>query len=322
MGLTRIQRFLRHGSLPQLAAFEAVARLGSFTRAGEALHMAQPTVSQLIRKLGDSVGHPLFEQVGKRIRLTDAGSLLYETAQELFQVLERFDSRAQELETVAAGTLRVAVCAEAMASIVPLAAAFMRDHPGVVLRLERDSLAGLQRRLADNEDDLYLFAGLPPSVGVVRQHVADMPVLLLAAPDHPLAMKGPLPAACLAGLPFLLGRPGGAARMMLEQYCAEHDLSVQVRLELDDETALCDAAAQGLGVAAMSAAVATSQLAAGRLVALEIEGFPLPCEWCLAYPIGKHPSAAGRAFMASARRFDPEQDLIPSRFTTPRRLAG
>ena len=68
-----IRRYLRHGTLPQLRVFEAVARLGSYTRAGEELHIAQPTVSVQIKKLTATVGLPLLEQVGKRVHVTAAG---------------------------------------------------------------------------------------------------------------------------------------------------------------------------------------------------------------------------------------------------------
>ena len=74
-----IHRYLRHGTLPQLRLFEAAARLGSFTRAAQELHMAQPTASVQIKKLSETVGVPLFEQVGKRLYLTDAGRRLYES---------------------------------------------------------------------------------------------------------------------------------------------------------------------------------------------------------------------------------------------------
>ena len=69
----KVQRYFRHGMLVQLRVFEAVARLGSFTRAGEETHMAQPTVSVQMRKLADTIGVPLIEQVGRRVRLTPAG---------------------------------------------------------------------------------------------------------------------------------------------------------------------------------------------------------------------------------------------------------
>ena len=88
MTLNRVQSYLNHRSLPQLAVFEACARLGSFTRAAEELHMAQPTVSTQIRKLSETIGLPLFEQIGKRIHRTEAGHLLYEACLTIFRTVE------------------------------------------------------------------------------------------------------------------------------------------------------------------------------------------------------------------------------------------
>ena len=72
-----IRRYLKHGTLPQLRVFEASARLGNFSLAAQELHMAQPTASVQIKKLTETVGLPLFEQVGRRVYLTDAGRRLY-----------------------------------------------------------------------------------------------------------------------------------------------------------------------------------------------------------------------------------------------------
>ena len=80
-----IRRYLKHGTLPQLRVFEASARLGSLTRAAEELHIAQPTASVQIKKLTETVGLPLFEQVGKRVYLTDAGQRLYAGCKDVFR---------------------------------------------------------------------------------------------------------------------------------------------------------------------------------------------------------------------------------------------
>ena len=85
----RRRQFLKHGTLPQMAAFEAIVRLGSFARAAKEMHMAQPTVSGLVRKLADSAGAPLFEKVGRRAVPTAAGRALFATAGEVFAKLER-----------------------------------------------------------------------------------------------------------------------------------------------------------------------------------------------------------------------------------------
>ena len=95
MPQTKIRRYLRHGMLPQLAVFEAVVRLGSFTRAAEELYMAQPTVSVQIKKLTETIGVPLIEQVGKTIRLTPVGKELQAACGEIFQTFTRFEQNVR-----------------------------------------------------------------------------------------------------------------------------------------------------------------------------------------------------------------------------------
>jgi DNA-binding transcriptional LysR family regulator len=89
MPQSQIRRYLKHGTLPQLSVFEAVARHGNFTRAGEELHMAQPTVSVHIKKLTETVGLPLFEQIDRRAELTTAGRRLQAACADMFAVLTR-----------------------------------------------------------------------------------------------------------------------------------------------------------------------------------------------------------------------------------------
>ena len=94
---TKIRRYLKHGTLRQLSVFEAVARLGSFTRAAEELHMAQPTVSVQVRKLSESVGAPLIEYAGRKLCLTAAGLALEDACQELFATLGRLEDHLVEV---------------------------------------------------------------------------------------------------------------------------------------------------------------------------------------------------------------------------------
>ena len=97
MPQSKIRRYLRHGTLPQLSVFEAVARLGSFTRAAEELYMAQPTVSVQIKKLTETIGLPVLEQVGKTVRLTPVGRELQTVCSEIFATLTRFEQRVADL---------------------------------------------------------------------------------------------------------------------------------------------------------------------------------------------------------------------------------
>ena len=105
-----IRRYLRHGTLPQLRVFEASARLGSLTRAAEELHIAQPTASVQVKKLAETVGMPLFEQVGRRVFLTDAGQRLYAGCHEVFHAFATIEETLNALRATETGHLRLAVC--------------------------------------------------------------------------------------------------------------------------------------------------------------------------------------------------------------------
>ena len=165
MSRAHTRRFFRHGMLPQLLVFEAVARLGSVTRAADELHLAQPTVSLQLKKLAATLEVTLFEQQGRQLRLTGAGHTLREVCDELIHCLGRAEARLAAFRGPRAERLQLAAEPEVRAAAAHLIAGFCARHPGVQASLyvgERDELLD---RLAAGTDDVYLFvldvAGLP-----------------------------------------------------------------------------------------------------------------------------------------------------------------
>jgi len=106
METKRLRRYMRHGMLPQLAAFDAVMRLGSVTRASEALHMAQPTVSGHLRKLSDALGVPLFRCDGRRMHPTAPARALHEGTLGVFAAFDDLEAALAPLRDDAAPGLR------------------------------------------------------------------------------------------------------------------------------------------------------------------------------------------------------------------------
>ncbi|MDH5221382.1 MAG: LysR family transcriptional regulator [Betaproteobacteria bacterium] len=143
---------------PQLMVFEAVARLGSVTRAAEELHLAQPTVSTQLKKLAQALDATLFEQQGRGLVLTPAGRELQEVCAELFGVLERAESRLAALRGTQPEVLRIAAAPAARQSAARLLAAFCSRYPGVQASLHVAEHAQLVERMHRAEDDVYLMA--------------------------------------------------------------------------------------------------------------------------------------------------------------------
>ena len=165
MSRARLRRYFRHGLFPQLIVFEAVARLGSVTRAAEELHLAQPTVSMQLKKLAGALDLTLFEPDGRRLRLTAAGEALQSACGELVQMFGRIDERLEPFRRKHPEVLRLAAEPEARAVASRLVAAFCARHPGARASVHIAERGELLQRLATNVDDVYLFEleieGLP-----------------------------------------------------------------------------------------------------------------------------------------------------------------
>jgi len=160
MTQSQLRRYLRYGILPQLAVFEAAARLGSFTRAAETLNMAQPTVSTQIKKLSETLGLPLFEQIGKKVHLTAAGKALQAGCTELFQLFRRIDDGLAAMRNLEAGHLSLAVSTTGKYFVPRLLAGFIAKYPKLEITLHIHNRRELIDRLTANVDDLYIFANL------------------------------------------------------------------------------------------------------------------------------------------------------------------
>ena len=301
MPQSNIHRYLRHGMLPQLCMFEASARLGSFTRAAEELHMAQPTASVQIKKLSATVGLPLFEQIGKRIYLTEAGSRLQASCREVFRTLSDLEDTLAGMRGLDSGRLRLAVSTAAKYFAPRMLAEFIRRYPGIEVSLQIHNRQGLIERLAANQDDLYIFADPPGSEEVVTQKILPNPMVVFARADHPLAQEKKISFARLAQEPFLMREPGSGTRLAAEAIFDRHHLKPRVTMELSTNEAIKQTILTGFGVSILSRYSFGLDTEQSQLTCLDVEGFPLERHWQFVYPIGKQISAIAQGFMDLVR---------------------
>lgn len=287
---------MRHSTLRQLEVFEALARLGSFTRAAEELYLTQPTVSMQIKKLTDAVGLPLVEQVGKKIYLTDAGCALQAFTRELLDHFARFEMTLADMKGLKQGTLKVAVVTTAKYFTPRLLGPFCQQYPGIEVSLKVSNRERVLERLAGNEDDLYILGQPPEGLDVVAEPFLENPLVVLAPANHPLAGKKKIPLARLAEEPFLLREAGSGTRKALERLFAQHGLKMKVRMELGSNEAIKQAIMGGLGVSVLSRHTLPFDDATSHLTILKVEYFPIERHWYLVYPKGKQLSVVARTF--------------------------
>ena len=301
MTQSKIRRYLRHGMLPQLSVFEAVARLGSFTRAGEELYMAQPTVSVQIKKLTETIGAALLEQVGKTVRITSVGKELQVLCSEIFQAFSRFEQKVADTRGLQTGSLDIAASTVANYFASRMLVEFAKAYPGIEVRLHVGQRQSLLDRIAANTDDLYLMANPPSGDEVVAQRLLPNPIVVFARSDHPLAGQVNIPFARFAREPLLVRESGSGTRMTTDQLFRDRGIAPCIRMELGSNEAIREALTSGLGVSIMSRQLAGVDLDA-NLAVLDVEGFPVESYWYLVYPVGKQLSFIAQTFLDFVRK--------------------
>lgn len=287
---------MKQSTLHQLRVFEAVARHKSFTRAAEELFLTQPSVSMQVKQLAKSVGMPLFEQVGKRLYLTEAGDELLDTCRDIFDRLSQFEMTVADLQGLKQGQLKLSVITTAKYVIPRLLGPFCQRYPGIDVSLKVTNHEGLQERLNDNLDDLYILSQPPATPDVLCHEFLDNPLVVLAPMSHPLASQKNIPIERLNGEPFIMREPGSGTRQAVQKMFEDRGVAVKVRLDLGSNEAIKQAIAGGLGISVLSRHVLTLDGWQNQLTILDVEGFPIPRQWYAIYPSGKQLSVVARTF--------------------------
>jgi len=305
---------MRHSTFRQLEVFEAIARLGSFTRAAEELFLTQPTVSMQIKKLADTVGLPLFEQIGKRIYLTDAGMALQSSCHEIFESLKNFEMLISDMKGLKKGKLRLAVVTTAKYFAPRLLGPFCKLYPGINVSLKVSNRERILERLGENLDDLYVLGQPPEGLNAVYEPFLDNPLVVLAPHNHPLTGHHGISLKRLAEEPFIMREPGSGTRIAVERLFQDHKLALNVRMELGSNEAIKQAIVGGLGVSVLSRHTLALDAATGQLITLDVEQFPIERQWFAVSPAGKQLSIVAQTFLEYLRSATDQINDIPCHF--------
>jgi DNA-binding transcriptional LysR family regulator len=283
-------------SLRQLKLFESVARLLSFTRAAAELHLTQPAVSIQIKQLEESVGLPLFENIGKRIYLTDAGKDLYAVCETILGTLDRFEMEAADRRGLKAGKLKLAVTTTAKYFVPRLLGPFCERYPGIEVSLKVTNQSSLLERLTNNEDDLYILGQPPASLPVVAKPFMENHLVMLAPPDHPLVGTKNIPPERFAEEWLLMREPGSGTRASTERFFAERGVAIRERLTLGSNEAIKQGVMGRLGLAVLSKNTVVLEHAVGHIAILDVKDFPIQRQWQIVYSAEKRLSVVAKAF--------------------------
>ncbi|MGK5548964.1 transcriptional regulator CynR [Streptomyces sp. URMC 127] len=294
----------------------AVAEHANFTRAAEALHISQPTLSQQIKQLERSLRVQLLDRSGRTVRLTDAGEVYTRYARRALQDLAAGERAVLDVQDLSRGTLRLAVTPTFTAYLVgPLVAEFHARHAGIALDLRELPQDRIESALLADELDLGIaFSGahLP---GVAGTDLFTETLGLVVGPGHPCAGRNtPLPAGELAGHPLALLSGDFATRRHIDAYLAGHGVTPRIAVEANSINALTEIVGRSTLATVLPDAITRGP---ARLHPVAVDP-PLPARTVtLLYREAGYRSAAARAFTALARRRAPEQQGPPPEASPP-----
>ena len=299
---------IRHTTLRQLQIFEASVRFGSFTRAAEALFLTQPTVSMQIKKLADTVGLPLFEQVGRKLRPTEAGTELYKSCRQIFATLSNLEMKMADLKGIRMGRLTLGVITTANCFAPEVLGEFCQRYQGIEVALNVFNRDQIIDRIKNNEDDLYIMGQAPveQTDDIEAIPFAPNPLVVMAPRDHPLVGESNIPLSRIAEEPLILREPGSGIRDAMLRLFNQQDLSLKVRMELGSNEAIKHSIVAGLGLSVLSLHALALEGPDGPVALLDVEGFPIMRQWYIVHPKGKHLSLVAQAFLEFVKGIEPQ----------------
>lgn len=283
-------------TLRQLKIFEAAARHLSFTRAAKELFLTQPAVSMQVKQLEEGLGVRLFEQLGKRLYLTEAGLEVHAYSRTITQELDELESVLARVKGVRGGRLRISVATTANYFIPTLLGRFSQRYPDITVSLDVTNRQTLLRQLAENTVDLVVMGRPPAEADVEAVPFKDNPLVVVAPPDHTLAGKRKIPLKRLQEETFLVREPGSGTRIAMERFFNERGMKLKTGMEVGSNEAIKQSVQAGLGLGLLSRATIEQELTLKRLVVLDVEDFPIMRHWYVVHRKGKRLSAAAEVF--------------------------
>lgn len=295
-------------SLSQIRIFEAVAQYESYTRAAEKLFMTQPAVSMQIKQLEDDSGLALFERQGKKMCLTPIGKEVQHYASRVLQAHSDLLGVMKELKGVKGGHLIVSVATTANYFVTQLLAEFSRQHEGINITLDVTNRHTLLDQLENHEPDMVIMGEPPKGHGLQSERLMANPLVVIAAPNHPLTKLGrPLLLADVLAERFIVREKGSGTRSAIERHWHKHEASCKNTLEMRSNETIKHAVEAGLGLGVVSMHTIQPELDSGRLVVLDVEHFPIHRHWHIVMRKGKRLSPIAQEFkrfvMTEAPRF-------------------
>lgn len=263
----------------KLETFIRAAESLSFSEAARQLCLTQPTVSYHIKALEQELGVTLFDRIGSRLQLTEAGRLLLPWARKLFHHSNEMEDMVSALQDGVVGHLRIACSTTSGKYILPqLAARFCQRYPGIRISILSCTSGDVVVHLLEKEANLGVVSYEVRNTSIEYQEFFDDSVILIVPKDHPWAVRQTIEPEELVSEPLIIREPTSGTRRMMFSQLAKFDIGLEdlnIFMELGNAEAIVRTVASGYAVSIVSALASAYPLERGHVVAVHVNGLDL-----------------------------------------------
>ncbi len=258
-------------NIERLRVFHAVARLESFTKAADFLHLTQSGVSQHVKAMEREFDVQFFERMGKTVALTEAGEILYEAAREVIGSVASAEQQIQELAGLARGRLRVGASFPVGLYVLPrVLAAYRKQYPAIEVTLAIATTASIEAKVLDNKVDFGLVSADVHHPKLLSFAFMSDELVVIIPPGHQWANRRNIKAQELADETFIVAAPGAGARAVVEERLKAKGIALTNLLDFVNAEGVKHAVEAGLGVSIQPRIIVQREIEAGTLTALRL----------------------------------------------------
>lgn len=289
--------------LKRMEVFCKIVELKSFTRAGEALSLAQPTVSEHIRALETTLGQKLLDRFKGDVLPTPVGRVFYQYAKSIIQTRDEAFRAVDQFRSKLAGQLNLAASSIPGTYVLPkMIGSFKMAHPESQIVLQISDTTGAAEAVADGRAEAAIIGARWRHPKLDFHEIITDELLLITSPEHRWAtQRGIIKPDELLEEPFVLREAGSGTRMLIKQVMEEHGLNIgrlNVVAELGSTEAVKQSVKDGMGVSVLSVLAVGEELRQGSLVAIEIRGIKFDRSLYLIQRKNRQPSPLCSAFIS------------------------
>jgi len=285
----------------QLETFLAVAQSGSFSGAAKVVHRTQPAVSQVVRKLEEELGEPLFDRSSRDGRLTDAGKVLQEYALKMLNLRREARASIEELRQFQRGTLVLAANEFTSLYLLRVLEEFRKFSPMIKVAVQRGLASGIAAQVADHSVELGVLSFRPENPLLQSIVVFRDELVLVVPPSHPLAGSRTVSIRQLGAESFVAHNVVSPYRLKVLEAFKRHKTPLNMDVEMPTIEAIKRFVASGNGVALVPRISVEPELARGELVSIPVKELQFERKLRIIYRKGGTLSHAARAFLKVAQ---------------------